>query len=198
VDDLRAKGLAASSVHNKLDVLRVTFRRALRNEDVTVDPFTRLELPPVRHAPRQVADPARATALLDALPDEDRALWAVLLYAGLRVSEARALRWDDVDFDNHELRVRRGWDDVEGELDEAKTEAGRREVPLAGRLRSELARHKLATGRGGRDLCFGRPPRPRTGPRSVAARVRRRAGATCATWSPRARGASGSRPARMP
>ena len=30
-------------------------------------------------------------------------------------------------------------------------------MPLAGRLRAELARHKLATGRTENDLCFGRP-----------------------------------------
>ena len=102
-----------------------------------------------------MADSARAERLLDALPDAMRALWAVLFYAGLRISEARALRWTDIDLEAGELHVRRGWDDVEGEQDAPKTDAGVRSVPLAGRLRSELVRHKLATRRGGDDLVFG-------------------------------------------
>ena len=93
IEELRGKGLAASSVHNKLDVLRVTFRRALQREDVTVDPFTHLELPAIRRVERRVADTGRAEALLEALPDGERALWAALFYGGLRISEARALRW---------------------------------------------------------------------------------------------------------
>jgi integrase len=156
VDELRVRGLAPSTVHNKLDVLRVVFRHALRREEVAADPCTNLDLPSVRSKPKRVADPARAEALLDALPEAERALWTTLFYAGLRVGEARALRWSDVDFDADELRVERGWDDIEGEMDDPKTEAGRRTIPLSGRLRAELRRHKLASGRGGDDLIFGR------------------------------------------
>jgi integrase len=61
-----------------------------------------------------------------------------------------------VDFDADELRIERAWDDVEGELDDPKTEAGNRTIPLAGRLRSELRRHIVATGRRGDDLLLGR------------------------------------------
>lgn len=39
---------------------------------------------------------------------------------------------------------------------ETKTVAGTRTTPLVGRLRADLARHKLATGRGAAELCFGR------------------------------------------
>jgi integrase len=155
IDHLRTRGLAASTVHNKLDPLRVMLRHAMDREEITVDPCTRLRLPAIRRAPKQVADSARAEGLLDALPDMMRALWAVLFYAGLRISEARALRWTDIDLEAGELHVRRGWDDVEGEQDAPKTDAGVRSVPLAGRLRHELVRHKLATGRGGDDLVFG-------------------------------------------
>jgi integrase len=79
----------------------------------------------------------------------------VLFYAGLRIGEARALRWTAVDFDGGVIRVARGWDDQEGEQD-PKTDAGVRDVPLIGRVRAELASHKLATGRDGDDLVFGR------------------------------------------
>lgn len=155
VDELRAEGLAASTVHNKLDVLRVVFRRAVRDEIVAVDPTDNLELPAVRGRRERVESPERAGALLESLPESERAAWSVAFYCGLRVGELRALRWADVDLSAGTIHVRRGWDDQEGEI-ALKSDAGRRRVPLVGMVRRELVRHKLATGRDGDDLVFGR------------------------------------------
>jgi integrase len=142
-------------VKNRLDPLRVLYRRAVRDERIAVDPCAKLELPTVRPQRRNVAGTDRAAALLAALPDDQRALWSTAFYAGLRRGELRALRWTDVDFDAGLIRVARGWDDVEGEQD-PKTNAGQRVVPMADVLRRDLAAHKLRTGRGGDDLVFGR------------------------------------------
>ena len=68
-----------------------------------------------RSRPCEGADPA--------LPVEDRALWATLFFATLRIGEARALRWRKVEFDADVIVVDHGWDEVEGEQD-AKTDAG--------------------------------------------------------------------------
>lgn len=53
--------------------------------------------------------------------------------------------------------MRRGWDDdpAVGEI-EVKSDAGRRRVPLVGRLRALITTHREITGRGGDDLVFGR------------------------------------------
>jgi integrase len=91
------------------------------------------------------------------LDDLTRPLWATAFYTGLRVGEIRALRWEAVDFDAGLVRVERSWDDVAGEI-EVKSDAGRRAVPMVGRLRTELVRHKLSSGRGPQDLVFGRTP----------------------------------------
>ena len=155
VDHLRGRGLASSTVLNRLDVVRVLYRRAVRDERIAVDPCMNLELPAVRPERRTVAGVDRAAALLAALPDAERAMWATGVYAGLRRGELRALRWDAVDFEAGVIRVERGWDDVEGEQD-PKSYAGRRVVPIAGVLRRELAAHKLRTGRGTAELVFGR------------------------------------------
>jgi integrase len=53
------------------------------------------------------------------------------------------------------LHLARSWDD-EGEQDSAKTVAGTRTVGIVPTLRPHLVAHKLATGRGGSDLVFGR------------------------------------------
>jgi|SRR4051794_5272615 integrase len=155
VDKLAAKGFSGSTIRNKLDPLRVVYRRAIQDDEVTQTPCDNLRLPGLDHKPRAIGDPSRVGDLLEALPEALRAVWTVAFYCGLRVSELRALRWSAVDFNAGVIRVVAGWDDAEGEQD-PKTFAGIRTVPLIGRVRAELARHKLATGRDGDDLCFGR------------------------------------------
>jgi integrase len=155
VNELHASGLSPSTVANKLDPVRVIVREALAADVITVDPTRHLRLPQVRNGRDRIEAPDRAAALIAALPEAERGFWSTAFYAGLRRGELRALRWDDVDFDAGVIRVRRGWDDKEGEI-EVKSDAGRRNVPLAGVLRRELAAHKLRTGRQGGDLVFGR------------------------------------------
>ncbi len=73
------------------------------------------------------------------------------MYAGLRLGELQALRWEDVDFDRGVIHVRRSWDRREGPVD-PKSSAGLRTVPLAAALREQLEAHagepsELALGR---------------------------------------------------
>lgn len=155
VDEMHAAGLAGSTVRNKLDPLRVVYRRAMQDDEITRNPVEKLRLPAMTTKARQIANPERVGDLLDALPAGERAAWSTAFYAGLRVGELRALRWQHVDFDAGRIHVEAGWDDQEGEQD-TKTAAGERTIPLVGRLRADLARHKLATGRAADGLCFGR------------------------------------------
>lgn len=155
VADWKRAGMSPSSIRNNLDPLRVILREAIENEQITVDPIAGMKLPQGGGRRERVADRAEAQALIDALPDDERALWACAFYGTLRRGELRALRWSDVDFETGVIHVLRGWDDHEGEQP-TKSDAGQRDVPLAGILRKLLAAHKLATGRGGDDLVFGR------------------------------------------
>ncbi len=155
VDKLHANGMSGSTIRNKLDPLRVVYRRALQDDEVSRNPTERLRLPAMDTKPHSVGSLERVGGLLDALPMSERAAWATAFYAGLRVGELRALRWSHIDFEAGVIRVQAGWDDQAGEQ-QTKTQAGERTVPLVGRVRAELARHKLATGRSGDDLVFGR------------------------------------------
>jgi integrase len=122
---------------------------------VAIDPTDGLELPAIRGKRDRIEPFARARELIVALPEDQRAFWAVALFAGLRRGELRALRWEDIDFDRGVIDVHRGWDPVEGEIT-VKSTAGERAVPMADAVRRELAAHKLRTGRGVGDLVFGR------------------------------------------
>jgi integrase len=155
VDQLGAQGLSASTIRNTLNPLQVICRRAIRDADISVDPTVGLELPRSRGRRDRIVSPEYAQLLIEALPEEDRALWATAFYAGLRIGEIRALRWSDVDLPGCLLHVRRGWDEQQG-VQDPKSEAGLRDVPMAGPLRRELTAHGLRTKRGGDDLVFGR------------------------------------------
>jgi integrase len=140
-DRLLGERLDPSTIRNTLMPLRAIFRRALARGDVAVNPTCGLELPAVRGKRDQIVSPEEAEALLAALPERDRALWATALYAGLRRGELQALRWDDVDLANGVIRVERAWDVQEGPI-EPKSRAGRRKVPIPAILRDYLVEHR--------------------------------------------------------
>jgi integrase len=152
-------GMEPSSIRNNLDPLRVLIREAIDdgNKGITIDPMAGMTLPQGSGRRERVADRAEARALIEALPESERALWACAFYGGLRRGELRALQWSDVDFEAGVIRVSRGWDDEQGPQ-ATKSEAGERSVPLAGILRAILRTHKLAFKRHGDDLVFGRTP----------------------------------------
>jgi len=155
-DRLGARGFDASTIQNALMPLRVVYRRAVKRGDIAVNPTADLDLPAPEGKRDRIASPAEAEALLAALEDHDSVIYATALYAGLRLGELRALRWEDVDLERNLLRVERAWDALEGVI-EPKSKAGRRTVPIAKALRTYLLRHQLASGR--RDgLTFGRTP----------------------------------------
>lgn len=156
VDDLRASGLAGSSVRNALDPLRRIFDRAVKRDLVMVSPCDRIEVPHGTGVRERIASPEEAELLIAALPSGEQGIWATAFYAGLRMSELRALRWTDIDLENNIIRVRRSWDDVEAELERGKSEAAARDVMVIDELRPFLLAHKMATGRRDGDLVFGR------------------------------------------
>lgn len=158
-DRLVAEGHAPSTVGCAFTPLRAMYRRAANRGEVPFNPCDGIDLPAVRGGRDRIADPQEAAALLDALPEDDRALWACALYAGLRRGELMALVWDDVDLDLDAgvLRVRRSWDAVEGFI-APKSAKGTRIVPIASTLRALLIAHRLRSG--GQGLVFGTGPVP--------------------------------------
>jgi integrase len=164
-DRLLARGLDPSTIRNAVLPLRAIYRRALARGEVAVNPTSGVALPAVRGTRDRIASPAEAAKLIAALPEEDRGIWATAMYAGLRLGELRALEHEDVDLGAGVIRVRRSWDAQEGPI-EPKSRAGRRTVPIAAALRSQLAAHLLLR-REREGLIFGRSPTTPFDPRQV-------------------------------
>jgi integrase len=156
-DDLRAQGLSPSTINNIVDPLRVIFRRAIRRDEIAIDPTNDLDLPAIRGRRDRIEPPEKAHELLAALPVSEKAFWATALFCGLRRGELRGLQWLHVDFENGVIRVERSWDPVKGPVD-VKTGAGHRAVPMAFVVRRELQAHQQRTNRANEDLVFGRTP----------------------------------------
>jgi integrase len=152
-DRLLAQSLDPSTIRNAVMPLRVIYRRAVSRGDVAINPTTGIELPAVRGRRDRIASPEEAAALLDALPEDERALWATALYGGLRRGELMALRWKDVDLGAGLIRVERSYDPKAGQFITPKSRAGTRKVPIASALREYLIAHKLRTG-GSHGLVF--------------------------------------------
>jgi integrase len=133
VRTLLEDGLSGSTVRNTINAVRVIYRQAVRDGELSTNPTTGLELPAVdKHEPRFVAAKI-VSAMLEALPIRDRAIWATAFYAGLRRGELWGVRRGNVDRGEGIIRVRHGEDAMEGRID-PKSDAGIRLVPIPGQL----------------------------------------------------------------
>lgn len=155
VDELLAR-MSSRTASNAINPLQAFFQREIKEERLTNNPTKGIDLPAGKsQRPRRVVSPAQAAALLAALPAEDRPIWATAFYAGLRRGELQALRCIDIDLGASLIHVRKGWDQVEGEI-EPKSAAGVRTIPMLAILRDHLEAQLLRTGRTGKDRIFGR------------------------------------------
>jgi integrase len=105
-----------------------------------------------------IPTPDEMRAIVAKLPyTPDAARWRPLLltaiFAGLRASELRGLRWSDVDLKRGDLHVRQRADRY-GKIGRPKSEAGKRTVPLPPMLVSALREHCLASPKNELDLVF--------------------------------------------
>lgn len=88
-----------------LSNLRAFYRWAARWEHRDDDPTTRIDAPSVPAGLPRPMSRADLHTLLAALPDDLRRAVCLGAYAGLRVSEAAALDWADVDTETRRIRV---------------------------------------------------------------------------------------------
>lgn len=99
------RALSASTRANDLANLRAFYRWALRWEHRRDDPTLRLDAPHVTNGLPRPMSRHDLLALLGTLADDLRRAVALGAYAGLRVSEAAALDWSDVDLETRRLRI---------------------------------------------------------------------------------------------
>ncbi len=138
----RKAGMSPSRIRNSINGVRALYRHAMTHTDLHTNPTIGLALPAVRGQRDHVVAPEQAARLIDALDHPESAIWALAVYAGLRLGEIRALRWTDIDLTENVLHITRGWDQNEGEI-APKSRAGTRDIPIYRPLRAQLTQQRL-------------------------------------------------------
>jgi integrase len=100
-----------------------------------------------------IPTPGEITKLIDAATGKWRPLVVAAAFAGLRASELRGLRWEDVDLKRGELHVRQRADRYNA-IGKPKSHAGERTIPLGPFVLNVLREWKLACPKGEGGLVF--------------------------------------------
>jgi integrase len=104
-------------------------------------------------AVRDIPTPEEIKRLIGAAKGRWRPFLLTAIFTGLRASELRGLRWQDIDLKRAELHVRQRAD-RHRKIGPPKSEAGERTVPLPPTVVSVLREWKLACPNGQLDLAF--------------------------------------------
>ena len=144
--DAQRRGLVGQNVVHALP-------RSLRNKEARVAARQKGKL----KVGVDIPSPDEIRAIIATLGDNDtdkrRPLILTAIFTGLRISELRGLRWDDVDLKHSELHVRQRADRY-NVIGRPKSMAGERVVPLPPALVNTLRKWKLACPNGDLRLVF--------------------------------------------
>jgi len=141
---LAERGLAASSVRNALAPVRALFATAFEDGLIRRNPAAGLRIP--QRFPHEQEPQTKALAeqelrsFLAQLPAEWRLLFEFLAHTGLRIGEAVALTWADVDLSSKRVHVRRRL--YRGRFDIPKSRHALRSVPLSAGIAEQLWRQR--------------------------------------------------------
>ncbi|OWV79583.1 integrase [Rhizobium sp. R634] len=102
-----------------------------------------------------IPTPAEISAFIKVLSGTWRAFFLTVIFSGLRSSEIRGLRWQDVDFVRGEIYVRQRVDQFR-KAGPPKSEAGARTIPVPPIVINSLKEIKLKQGNG-IDFVFANP-----------------------------------------
>jgi integrase len=100
-----------------------------------------------------IPTPGEIKRLIDAARGKWRVLLVTVVFTGLRASELRGLRWEDVDLKRGELHVRQRADRY-NKIGAPKSHSGERTIPLGPIVMNTLREWRLACPRGELDLVF--------------------------------------------
>ena len=140
--ELAGRGLAPGTVRNMIAPVRALLATAHEDGLIRGNPAAGLR---IVHRADELEEPGtkalteeEVRTLLAALPEEWRLFFEFLAHTGLRIGEAVALTWADVDLGKCRIDVRRRL--YRGRFDSPKSKYGRRAVPLAPGLTQALWR----------------------------------------------------------
>ncbi len=142
----KKKSLSAGSIRGMHGVLHSALEHAVRRKYVVHNVCEGIKLPRITKGEKRTLTPGQAKTFLKVIQEHRlEALFILALTTGMRRGEILALRWQDINFQEGILRVRRTVDRVAGALQvwEPKTESSRRKIPLSRVALDALKEHRI-------------------------------------------------------
>jgi integrase len=139
---------APATVVNAAQIMNKVLSTAVRAQAIAVNPMIEVRCPTIEESEDVYLTPAQVRDLADAMErvaPRYRALVFVGCYAGPRIGEMAALRWDDVDVLHRTIHIAKKVVEVTGHglvQGSTKTKAGRRTVTVPRLVLEEIERHR--------------------------------------------------------
>ena len=144
---MTARGLSPRTVRYTHAILKSCLKQAVEWGELFYNPADGAILPKKKEVVKpQFLTPDHAIKFLsEARYSRWYAFFSLMLASGMRPSEALALKWSDVDFDNNRITVNKkltrhhggGWT-----LEDTKTEKSKRTIPIPPAVMVDLKEHK--------------------------------------------------------
>ncbi len=149
--ETRSKAMTIKAVRALSSILNEGMRRGIVAQNVAA----RVKVGRTKREKQKVLIPTKAelVAMLDAADEVTKPLVMVAIFAGLRASELRGLRWSDIDLKAKTLTVSQRADKFNA-IGAPKSEAGYRTIPIGEAIVTELKRWKLRCPNGDLGLVF--------------------------------------------
>jgi integrase len=136
-DKIVREGYSWQTAVHLRNLMSGILQRAVEWDYLQVNPARGIKLPPMQRRRKTVVLTCEQLAiLLRSLEEPVKTLAITVAMAGLRIGEALALRWHDVDFEKNLIRVREAV--YCGHFSTPKTKSSIRDVPLAPLHRQSL------------------------------------------------------------
>lgn len=146
LNDMVSQKFSTKSIKDQSSVIKMIFKYAVIKRYISENPALYISPPKGQPKINRSALSDEQIKIVDQNVDKDFGLLAfLLLYSGLRRGEALALTDKDIDFENNIIYVTKSIEHHSNTpcLKEPKTQAGKRQVPLVNKLKSQLLKHNL-------------------------------------------------------
>lgn len=176
VAEMQRDGYAGWTITGTLSTLSGCLGRAKRRGLIAQNPvgdLSRDERPTVSKGQKRVLSEPEIQTVLAEATDGFRPLLGLMMFSGLRIGEALALKWESIDFEDGFLHVKQQLT-PQRELADLKTNSGRRDVVLIPQLSKLLREHRMASRyKAAGDFLFPAPDGRGRDQRSTARAIER-------------------------
>lgn len=147
-----ATGVKSVTATKSLTLLKGMLTQAVEWDYLKINPAASVKPPRQESTEVEPLDIEQIKDFLGVLDGQWHAFFFTLIFTGMRLGEVRALKWSDIDWDNHSIRVQRSiW---RGEFQTPKTKKSIRNIGMSPKLAKVLLEHQKKCPSSHYDLVF--------------------------------------------